>query len=327
MTALDPASAPDTDGLAALAGLEMAAGQLAPLITVLRAEQARRKAGIAITRPAWKNLVFTGGPGTGKSRAAAAIARLYRDLGVLRYGNLIEIPALDLPGPTPRDTAAQVTEAVKVTGDLVMITGAHAWHDLPGHGQHLLRCLYQLLTEARKFHGDELAVILAGRPARSATCCTPPPRWPPGSPPSSTSPATPPPSSPPSSAPWPPKPDSPSPPTPPAKPPPSWPTPRTPLTGNARLAVQLLTQATTNQAHRVTTSAQPCDPAALAAICVADIPDCMPFPAPPHAISTPASTSDGRPVATASVTSEEAPAVRSLCMSGLDHREPAPELD
>ena len=73
--------------------------------------------------PAWKNLVFTGGPGAGKSRAAAAIAGLYRDLGVLRYGNLIEIPAIDLPGPTARDTAAQVTEAVKVTGDLVMITG------------------------------------------------------------------------------------------------------------------------------------------------------------------------------------------------------------
>ena len=44
-----------------------------------------------------------------------------------------------------------------------MITGAHAWHDLPGRGQHLLRCLYQLLTEARKYHGDELAVILAGQ--------------------------------------------------------------------------------------------------------------------------------------------------------------------
>jgi AAA lid domain len=44
-----------------------------------------------------------------------------------------------------------------------MITDAHAWHDLPDRGQHLLRCLYQLLTEARKYHGDELAVILAGR--------------------------------------------------------------------------------------------------------------------------------------------------------------------
>jgi stage V sporulation protein K len=104
MTALDPAPVPDGGGLVALPGLEIIAGQLAPLIMVLRAEQARRKGGIQITRPAWKNLVFTGGPGTGKSRAAAAIAGLYRDLGVLRYGNLIEIPAIDLPGATPQET-------------------------------------------------------------------------------------------------------------------------------------------------------------------------------------------------------------------------------
>ena len=49
------------------------------------------------------------------------------------------------------------------------------------------------------------------------------------------------------------------------------------VTGNARLAVQLLTQATTNQAYRVTTSAQPGDPAAL---CADDIPERMPVPAP-----------------------------------------------
>jgi hypothetical protein len=101
MNALDPTSAPDTSGMTAFPGLEMVAGQIAPPLMVLRAEQARRRVGIAVSRPAWKNLVFTGGPGTGKSRAAAAIAGLYRDLGVLRYGNLIEIPAADPPGPTP----------------------------------------------------------------------------------------------------------------------------------------------------------------------------------------------------------------------------------
>jgi AAA lid domain len=277
MTALDHASVPDTGGLAALAGLEMAAGQLTPLVTVLRAEQARRKAGIAVSRPAWKNLVFTGGPGTGKSRAAAAIARLYRDLGVLSYGNLIELHAADLVGATARDTATQIREAVKVTGDLVMITGAHARHDLPDRGQHLLRCLYQILTEARKYHGDELALILPARPARSATCCTPHPRWPPGY----------------AIADF------------PGYTPAQLTTvlqalateagltltpdaarkaaavladaERGHVTGNARLAVQLLTQATTNQADRVTTSAQPCDPAAL---CADDIPERMPVPAP-----------------------------------------------
>lgn len=226
--------------------------------------------------------MFTGGPGTGRSRAAAAVARLYRDLGVLRYGNLIEIPAIDLAGVTARDTAAQIRETIKVTGDLVMITGAHAWHDLPDHGQHALRCLYQILTESRKFHGDELAVILSGRadPLRAMLHASPAlaARFPavidfPGYTPAqltailqalaaeagltltpdAASKAT------------------------------------TVLadaeagqtTGNARRAVQLLTQATTNQAYRVTTGPQPSDPAALAAISAADIPEYLPQDDPP----------------------------------------------
>jgi stage V sporulation protein K len=91
----------DTGELTALPGLEAISNQLAGLITVLRAEQARSRAGIEIRRPTWKNLVFTGGPGAGKSRAARAVARQYHDLGLLRYGRLIEIPAADLAGATP----------------------------------------------------------------------------------------------------------------------------------------------------------------------------------------------------------------------------------
>ena len=175
-----------------------------------------------------------------------------------------------------------MTEAVKVTGDLVMITGAHAWHDLPGHGQHLLRCLYQLLTEARRFHGDELAVILAGRagPLRDML---------------HTSPAL--------AARFPAIIDFPG----------YTPAQLTAIlhalaaeagltltpdaarkattvladaenghaTGNARLAVQLLTQATASQAHRVTTGPGPPDPAALATINAADIPGHLPPQNPP----------------------------------------------
>ena len=42
--------------------------------------------------------------------------------------------------------------------------------------------------------------------------------------------------------------------------------------GNARLAVRLLTQVTATQAHRITTGSGPHDPAALGAICAEDIP-------------------------------------------------------
>ena len=45
-----------------------------------------------------------------------------------------------------------------------MITDAHTWQALPDRGQHVLRCLYRQLTAARNHScADDLAVILAGR--------------------------------------------------------------------------------------------------------------------------------------------------------------------
>src|SRR5260370_26624495 len=91
-------------GLAGLPGLEVVREQLAGVIAVRRAELARRDAGIAVTRPAWKNLVFTGGPGTGKSRTAAAVGGIYRRLGVLTSGHLTGVASADLAGPPTQET-------------------------------------------------------------------------------------------------------------------------------------------------------------------------------------------------------------------------------
>ena len=87
--------------LASLPGLEAVSEQLAGLIAVLRAEQGRRQAGTAVRRTAWKNLAFTGGPGSGKTRAARAVTRLYTELGLLAFGHLRESAAADLIGHHP----------------------------------------------------------------------------------------------------------------------------------------------------------------------------------------------------------------------------------
>ena len=44
-----------------------------------------------------------------------------------------------------------------------MINAAHEWQRLPDRGQHVLRRLYEQLTEYRAERRDELAVILAGQ--------------------------------------------------------------------------------------------------------------------------------------------------------------------
>ena len=53
--------------------------------------------------------------------------------------------------------------ARRSSGALLMINDAHHWDRLPDHGRHLLRCLYQELTDSRDHSGGQLAVILAGR--------------------------------------------------------------------------------------------------------------------------------------------------------------------
>jgi hypothetical protein len=277
----------DLGGLAGLAGLEPVRDQLTGWIAVVRAEQARRRAGRVVARAAWKNLVFTGGPGAGKSRAAAAVGRLYQDLGVLSHGHLLEIGAADLAAATGRETSLLLREAAdRANGGILMITAADTWTALPDRGRQMLRCLYDELTELRDLPSGHLAVILAGHagPLRGLLAGDPSvaARFPavidfPGYTPAqlaaifanlageagfSVTPAA--------------------------------ATKAAALltatessrgAGSARLAVRLLDQATASQARRITTAPQPQDPAALCTIHAADIPahlDLCDLPADDH---------------------------------------------
>jgi hypothetical protein len=97
------------------------------VIAVIRAEQAHKDAGLAVRRPAWKNLVFAGGPGSGKSRAAAAVGRIYRELGVLPTGHLIEVASVEPSGLHQPGTGQLVSEAAsRARGGVLMINHAHA---------------------------------------------------------------------------------------------------------------------------------------------------------------------------------------------------------
>jgi hypothetical protein len=218
--------------------------------------------------------LHTGGPGSGKTRAARAVTRIYSELGLLAYGHLCEIAAADLIGTTVQETGTLVADAARrASGDLLMINDAHAWDELPDRGRHLLRCLYQELTGSRDHSDGQLAVILAGRasPLRDLLRASPAlaARFPavinfPGytagqlaaifatlageaaspSPPGAARKAA------------------------------------TVLaqaeagrhSGNARLAVRLLDQATASQSRRITTAPQPRDPATLTTIEAADMP-------------------------------------------------------
>jgi hypothetical protein len=159
----DRGTVQDMGGLASLPGLDTVRDQLAAVIAVIKAERARRDAGMPVTRPRWKNLVFTGSPGTGKSRTAVAVARIYHDLGVLPTAHITELTSADLTDPTFQTTACLLRDATfRARGGLLLITDAHTYADQQFRDHQVLRCLLDPLTQFR----DDLVVILAGQLAQ-----------------------------------------------------------------------------------------------------------------------------------------------------------------
>jgi hypothetical protein len=155
---------PAVAGLPGLQGLEGVRGQLDAVIAMLKAEQVRRKAGLGVRRPAWKNLVFTGPAGSGKSGTAIAVGQAYRKLGVLANGRVLQVAAADLAGAGPEETGKLVGNAARLAvGGILMINDAHYWDRLPDSGHQVLRRLYETLSEYRDTLDDELAVVLAGQ--------------------------------------------------------------------------------------------------------------------------------------------------------------------
>jgi len=150
-------------GLAGLRGLEPVQDQLRGVLAILEAERGRERGGWSVRRRAWKNLVFTGGAGSGKSRAGAAVARAYCGLGLLASERVHEIAAVDLSGASAAETGTLMGKAFEhAAGGVLMINGAGDWHGLTGRGQLASRQLYMQLTEYRDVRAAKIAVILTG---------------------------------------------------------------------------------------------------------------------------------------------------------------------
>ncbi|WP_394617035.1 AAA family ATPase [Lentzea sp. JNUCC 0626] len=127
---------------------------------VLEAGQALRARGLdADAEPAALHLTFTGNPGTGKTVVARMVGELYRDLGLLRRGHVVEAKVEDLVSPhgdTARLTSARVQAALD--GVLFVDEAYRLSEDPLGLGTQAIDVL---LTEMEN-HRDRLVVIVAG---------------------------------------------------------------------------------------------------------------------------------------------------------------------
>ncbi len=158
----DKSSLSDTmDELMALTGLSNVKEEIRKIVSLLKIQREREKLGISVPRPSL-HMVFTGSPGTGKTTVARYIAAIYKELGILPKGHMIEIDRGGLVAGYLGQTAIKTKEVIeKAKGGVLFIDEAYTLATDNPHdsmGQEAIDTLLKAMEDYR----ESLVVIVAG---------------------------------------------------------------------------------------------------------------------------------------------------------------------
>ncbi len=149
--------------LDALVGLAPVKQVVRRLVAAQKVAGMRSDKGLRSVAPS-PHLVFTGNPGTGKTTVARIIGRIYRALGLLEKGHVVEADRSSLVAGYVGQTALRTREVLKeAEGGILFIDEAYSLTSVSSidYGREVVETV---LTHMENRRGD-IVVVVAGYPA------------------------------------------------------------------------------------------------------------------------------------------------------------------
>ena len=144
-----------------LIGLDNVKQEVKSLANFVKLQKQRQEKGMKTPKMSY-HLVFTGSPGTGKTTVARIVARIYKDLGILKTGHTVETDRSGLVAEYVGQTATKTNAIVdSALNGVLFIDEAYALvpeNESNDYGQEAISTLLKRMEDDR----DKLVVIIAG---------------------------------------------------------------------------------------------------------------------------------------------------------------------
>lgn len=143
-----------------LIGLEGVKKEVNNLINMVTVHKMRQQHGLKSVDMSL-HMVFSGNPGTGKTTIARMMARIYRSLGILSKGQLVEVDRSGLVAGYVGQTATKTTKVIEsALGGVLFIDEAYALNSKSENdfGQEAINTILKAMED----HREDLVVIVAG---------------------------------------------------------------------------------------------------------------------------------------------------------------------